>query len=55
MAMGRSTGDGKTDVMEEGVIGNESAKGLVSISGQKETCNGRGGVAKGTGEVSEMG
>ena len=32
--MGRSMGDGKTGIREEGVIGDETGVGLVSIRGQ---------------------
>ena len=34
-AMGRSVGDGKTDVEEEGAIGDELAGGSVSVCGQR--------------------
>ena len=34
MVMGRSVGDGKTDVVEEVAIGDELAGGLVSIRGR---------------------
>ena len=54
--MGRSAGDGKTGVMEEGVIGDESTGGPMSVCGRRvQTCNGRGGVARGAGEVSGTG
>ena len=33
MAMGGSTGDSKTDVVEEGAIGDESSGGPVSVRG----------------------
>ena len=31
MGMGRSTGGGKTDVVEEGVVGDESSRCPVSV------------------------
>ena len=33
MAMGRSAGDGKTGVVEEGAIGDESVEGLMLVCG----------------------
>ena len=56
MAMGRSAGDGKTNIVEEGAIGDESIGGSVSVRGRRvQTCNGRGGVVGGTDEVSGTG
>ena len=56
MAMGRSAGDGKTDVVEEGAIGDESIGGPMSVRRRREqTCNGRGRVAAGIDEASEIG
>ena len=52
MAMGRSTRDGKTDVVEEGAIEDESIGGPVLVRGQRVTCNGQGGVDEGTKKVS---
>ena len=34
MTMGRSTGDDKTNVVEESAIGDESAKGLMAVRGR---------------------
>ena len=35
MAMGGSVGDGKTDDVEEGAIGDESSGDLVSVRGRR--------------------
>ena len=35
MAIERSAGDGKTSVVDEGTIGDESVRGSVSIRGQR--------------------
>ena len=55
--MRRSAGDDKTNVKEEGAIGDELAGGLMLVRGQRVvyTCNGRAGVAGGTYDVSWMG
>ena len=46
-------GEGKTSVREESAIREESAGGPISIRGRRVyTCNGRGGVAEGTYEIS---